>query len=446
MLFKSTKLQAKEHTYVQWMVAILANTTLLTYGLQSGWISPMTKVLQADVSPLDSPLSDTEISWIASTMCLSAVFGVSMYAFIADTYGRRVGIIAIAIPQALCWILKLFTTSTTGLIIARICCGIPAGGCFNLIPMYVKEISQDNIRGLLGSLMILMQNIGILTMYAMGSYLEYHTVLWIVLGIPILTVVLMLKAPESPAYLVKVGKTDEAAATIAFLRGLDVDDKSIQNEISYMSNDDLYYKSLPKISYLSILKNKPWRHAFLLSIAMISVGSINGNFAILTYASTILASSGVTFSPELQTLSFPAVMILGSFISMCCVEKVGRRIILAVAHMVTVLALVCLASTQLVLDQGTHVPGWLPVLAIVMSLCAYSAGIRAKALGFIVTYAWLMSFVQLSLFAWARSALGAQAAFYGFAAVNLLGVMVAWCLPETRGKTVDEIEVELRKK
>lgn len=74
--------------------------------------------------------------------------------------------------------------------------------------MYVKEISQDNIRGLLGSLMILMQNIGILTMYAMGSYLKYHTVLWIVLGIPVLTMVLMLKAPESPAYLVKVGKTD----------------------------------------------------------------------------------------------------------------------------------------------------------------------------------------------------------------------------------------------
>lgn len=106
----------------------------------------------------------------------------------------------------LCWIIKLSATSTTGLIIARICCGIPAGGCFNLIPMYVKEISQDSIRGLLGSLLILMQNIGILSMYAMGSHLDYKTVLWSVLGIPILTVVLMIKAPESPAFLVKVGK------------------------------------------------------------------------------------------------------------------------------------------------------------------------------------------------------------------------------------------------
>lgn len=80
--------------------------------------------------------------------------------------------------------------------------------------MYVKEISHDNIRGLLGSLLIFMQNIGFLTMYAMGSYLDYHTVVWIALSIPILTVVLMLKAPESPAYLVKIGKTKVSSMSL----------------------------------------------------------------------------------------------------------------------------------------------------------------------------------------------------------------------------------------
>lgn len=44
------------------------------------------------------------------------------------------------------------------------------------------------------------------------------------------------------------------------------------------------------------------------------------------------------------------------------------------------------------------------------------------------------------------SALGVHCAFYGFVVVNLLGVLASWCLPETRGKTVDEIEVELRQK
>lgn len=101
--------------------------------------------------------------------------------------------------------MKLCTSSFSGLLIARVLCGIPSGGCFNIIPVYVKEISQDNIRGVLGTLLILMQNVGILSMFALGSRLEYHTVLWIAITVPIATVLLMLKAPESPAFLVKKG-------------------------------------------------------------------------------------------------------------------------------------------------------------------------------------------------------------------------------------------------
>lgn len=75
-----------------------------------------------------------------------------------------------------------------------------------MVPMYVKEISQDSIRGVLGSLLVLSQNLGVLFMYVIGAYLDYYTVQWAVLGIPIVAAVLMLKAPETPVYLVKRGK------------------------------------------------------------------------------------------------------------------------------------------------------------------------------------------------------------------------------------------------
>lgn len=74
--------------------------------------------------------------------------------------------------------------------------------------MYTKEISQDSIRGLLGSLLMLFQNLGLLVMYAMGAYVEYYTIIWISLASPVLNIVLLLKVPESPAYLVKHGKID----------------------------------------------------------------------------------------------------------------------------------------------------------------------------------------------------------------------------------------------
>lgn len=99
-------------------------------------------------------------------------------------------------------------TSTTSLIIARVLSGLAAGGCFNIVPMYIKEISRDNIRGILGTLPTLSQTLGIFFAYIIGAYLDYFTMNCIILVFPIMTIILMLKAPDSPAYLVKRGKFD----------------------------------------------------------------------------------------------------------------------------------------------------------------------------------------------------------------------------------------------
>lgn len=69
--------------------------------------------------------------------------------------------------------------------------------------MYVKEISQENITGILGTFQILMHTTGIFLMYVMGAYLDYTTVIIIVTGLSVLTLIALTKAPESPAFLVK---------------------------------------------------------------------------------------------------------------------------------------------------------------------------------------------------------------------------------------------------
>lgn len=73
---------------------------ILTYGLQCGWMSPMTKVLQSVESPTGRPLTDSEISWIASAPSLAAVFGVIMFLQIVDRYGRKICIMVVTVIQA----------------------------------------------------------------------------------------------------------------------------------------------------------------------------------------------------------------------------------------------------------------------------------------------------------------------------------------------------------
>ena len=73
---------------------------MLVYGLDSGWISPITSLLQSEASPAGYPLSDSQISWTASVLSMTAIFGTITYTYIADNYGRKIGVIIIAFLEA----------------------------------------------------------------------------------------------------------------------------------------------------------------------------------------------------------------------------------------------------------------------------------------------------------------------------------------------------------
>lgn len=84
--------------------------------------------------------------------------------------------------------------------------------------------------------------------------------------------------------------------------------------------------SCHKISILLLGTHKPWRRSAILMAIMLNITAFNGCTSIITYASSIMLSSGITMNPELQTLSFPVIMILAAFVSMACVERFGRKV------------------------------------------------------------------------------------------------------------------------
>lgn len=107
----------------------------------------------------------------------------------------------------------------TFLMLGRISAGMAGGGCFFVIPMYVKEISRDDLRGALGLVINTSRNLGILAMYLMG-YLSYYTILWVVLAVAVVGVLVVLYVPESPTYYVKIGKPDVSLTVFRLLNEL----------------------------------------------------------------------------------------------------------------------------------------------------------------------------------------------------------------------------------
>lgn len=73
--------------------------------MESGWISPITALFQSDASPVGYPMTDGQLSLTASVLSMTAVFGVITYSYIADRYGRKIGVLVISFLQVVSGIL-----------------------------------------------------------------------------------------------------------------------------------------------------------------------------------------------------------------------------------------------------------------------------------------------------------------------------------------------------
>ncbi|XP_052741354.1 facilitated trehalose transporter Tret1-like [Bicyclus anynana] len=225
-----------------------------------------------------------------------------------------------------------------------------------------------------------------------------------------------------------------------------------------MKKEEDYHRSLPKISLINILRRRSWRKAFTISMFTFTFFELNGALIIVTYASTILSSTGVEFNirPKIQALSFPIVMIIGSLMVATCVERIGRKPLLIMAFLVSSCTMFCIGIMMLIQIKENSVPVWLPVVVMMLCVFMYSGGvmplsyiimtemfsfqIRAKLMGIVVTYAWLLTFLLYNIHALLSNNLGQYSAFMFYGIVNLAGaIFTSIYIPETKGKTEEQI-------
>lgn len=95
---------------------------------------------------------------------------------------------------------------TEGFIMGRAFAAIGSSLGYVVIPLYVTEIADIEIRGSLGSFIIFAKNLGITSVYVIADLISFKAVLWMALLVPTIHLIVFFNAPESPLYLVKQGK------------------------------------------------------------------------------------------------------------------------------------------------------------------------------------------------------------------------------------------------
>lgn len=148
----------------------------------------------------------------------------------------------------------IFSTSAEWLYLGRFLAGLSTGGCFALVPMYIAEISQDNVRGSLGSFFCLSINFGMLLIYICGKFLSYTLTPKVMLLAPVSFLILFSFCTETPVYLLRHGKVEKSSKALNFLRTCEGEvqgevDAELQRMIRKVNNDS----QLEKKSTISAL-------------------------------------------------------------------------------------------------------------------------------------------------------------------------------------------------
>lgn len=451
----------------QIICAVLINLPVFAYGACIGWMSPMSLLLQSKDSPRGIPLTDYEISWIAAAPYLTCIPADYLVAILSDKFGRKLTLFFISAISFACWTIKLASMEVWAFILARALFGLTMAGAYVTCPLYTKEISSANVRGMLGTLVILFHTTGNLFLYVIGDILSYRTILWICLMLPTLHLVLFIMMPESPSYLIKKGNTEEAIRSMAWLRCRKEDDPKVISEVNQIKKEQIKDEDSNRFVIKAILQDKILIRAFIIAMVLALAREVCGSIPVLNFAGEIFLKSsegsGIVLTPNQQAMTLGAVQVLGASMASFPVEKAGRKPLFIATAFVSGLSMCALASWYVARDYNVFAPPWLPVVALCLCIFCDALGLqpvsvivigeifsfkyRGSVMGITMSAASIAAFLQTLFFKPLVNAVGAHVAFYFYGAVCLCTtIYVFFYVPETKQRILEEIYEDLKTK
>ncbi|XP_028759866.1 sugar transporter ERD6-like 16 [Neltuma alba] len=401
----------------------------LSFGTCVGYSAPTQAAIRADLK-----LSLAEYSMFGSLVTIGAMLGAVTSGRVADFMGRK-GAMRMSSGFCITGWLAIF---------------------FSKVPVYIAEIAPKNLRGGLATTNQLMIVIGSSISFLIGSIVTWRTLALSGL-MPLISLLIGLCfIPESPRWLAKVGREKDFLAALGRLRGKDTD---ISEEAAEIQDYIATFESLPKAQFLDLFQGKHVRSVVIgvgIMVCQQSVG-ING---IGFYAAETFVAAGLS-SSNIGTIGYACIQIPITLLGAILMDKSGRRPLIMVSASGTFLGCFITGIAFLLKGQSLLLE-WVPMLAVagvLIYIAAFSIGMGsvpwvimseifpinvkgiAGSLVVLVTWlgAWIVSYTYNFLMSW--NAPGTLFLYAGCSLVTIL--FVAKFVPETKGKTLEEIQASI---
>ncbi|VVC99955.1 unnamed protein product [Leptidea sinapis] len=444
----------------QIICCFLINLPVFAYGSAVGWMSPMTLLLQSENSTRSVPLTDIEISWIAAVSYLVSIPVAWLLAVVADKIGRKYTLLMMSLSMVISWILLLFSVETWALVTARALVGVIMAGSYVICPIYIKEIADDNIRGSLGCWIVISHTTGNLFLYIIGDTLPFRTITWICLSVPLAHLLLFTMMPDTPSYLVKIGKEEKALKILAWLRCKSVDNSDVVKELGHIKKEQENDATSNKFLLKSIYKDKILFRAFRIALFTVIAREACGAIPVTNFAGEIFTNasgeSRLILTPNQQAMLLGFVQVIGSTVA-------SSVPLLITTSLISGLSMGALATWFLLRIYGINATSWIPIVTLCVCIFCDAAGLlpvsmilggeifsfkyRGTVMAVTMSIAAFSAFLQLLFFKPIAIYLGIYVAFYLFAIVCLfITTYVIIAVPETKGRCLQDIYSDLRKK
>ncbi|XP_068083518.1 facilitated trehalose transporter Tret1 [Anabrus simplex] len=447
---------------VSYSTIIFKETTFafLTCGTFTGWPSSSCPKLMAKDSPF--PVSSDQCSWIIAFLAFGNICGPIPTGYLANVLGRKTVLALSSVPFVVSWLIVTLAQSVEQLYAARFIAGVGYGIAFTVGPMYISEVTENRIRGSMVTLFQVMFNLGTLFEYSVGPYIPYGTLALSSAVFPLIFLVTFVWMPESPYHLLAKDRKEAAERCLMKLRGKRKPE-GVKEEL-HMMLMTVEIQRHDQGSVLDLARSRGNRRAFFIVIALIAIQNFSGIQPILSYTSSIFASSGSGIDANMSAIIFGVVNVLVSVASAALVDRAGRRPLLLVS---------CAGSSACMLGLGVYFYfahiiensdylDWIPLALVLIYIVMYMIGlgplpwavageifpnnVKGYAISFVSVFNALLSLVTVKLFQVLTDAVGEYVVFWIFAICCALGTAVVFIfLPETKGKSLLEIHKEMNK-
>ncbi|VVC99951.1 unnamed protein product [Leptidea sinapis] len=387
---------------------------------------------------LSKPMTEIESSLLGSLPCLGGLFGTAS------------------------WLMIDLSSSSIVVLIARFLGGISCGATLVHTPIFISEVADESVRGLLTSATSFFYCFGVLISFIIGWVLTFRYVVWTNILICILYVALLLSIMESPVFLLKKRGPQEVSDALARLKQeimpavplttICATDESEKETL----NEDMGIEEEKMPPYKILFFSPAPRRGFIIVALTVALKLLMGMVVVQVYAKSIFAQAAPNLSSHLCSVLFALVLLSGSLFCALFSDRFGRKPLLITSSAIVALCLLCMG----VIIHTNLVPAILTAVLMLIFCFAFMMGagsvpyvllaelfmsdVQSLASMILMNVMWIVDFFIVGIFPYMIKMFGIHGSFYIFALFGVINVLVGiFLVPETKGISKEEIQKRL---